>query len=181
MRSFLFLVGSTRAGGNTEILARAAARLLPKTDEQTWIRLTDHPLPPFEDTRHSTGYAAPQGNAKLLCDATLAATDLVLVCPVYWYSLPWPTKLYLDHWTAWMRIKDLGFKERLAGRTLHAVVVDSDEDPADGSSLPVIDTLRRTAEYMNMRWRGALVGHANKPGEISEDTAAIAAASEYFE
>src|SRR3954471_19437624 len=152
MRSFLFVVSSTRIGGNTETLARAAARTLSPEFEQTWIRLTDHPLPPFEDTRHSTGYAPPEGNAKLLCDATLAATDLVLVVPVYWYSFPTPLKLYLDHWSAWMRIPQLKFKETLAGRTLHGVVVDSDEDPADGSSLPVIDALRRTAEYMGMKW-----------------------------
>src|SRR5258706_10606450 len=103
VRSFLFVLGSTRLDGNSEGLARQAARALPATDEQRWLRLTDHPLPPFFDTRHATGFAAPEGNAKLVCEATLAATDLVIVTPVYWYSVAWPVKLYLDHWSAWMR------------------------------------------------------------------------------
>ena len=180
MRRFLFLNGSTREGGNTEQLARTAAQSLPPSDEQRWITLLDHPLPPFTDIRHSGTYGMPEGNAKMLCDATLAATDLVFVAPVYWYGVPWPMKLYLDHWSAWMRVPELQFKQTLAGRTLHAIVVDSDEDPSEGSSLPVIDSLRRTAVYMSMLWHGALLGHANRPGEIAKDYAALEAAAHYF-
>lgn len=179
-RRYLFLVGSTRRGGNTEHLARIAAHALPEDAEQHWLHLLDYPLPPFTDTRHSSGYAMPEGNARMLADATLAATDLVFVAPTYWYGLPWPLKHYLDHWSHWMRIPELQFKQTLAGRTLHAVIVDSDEDPADGSSLPVIDSLRRTAEYMAMQWHGVLLGHANRPGEIANDAAAISAAGVYF-
>ncbi len=180
MRRFLFLNGSTRENGNTEQLARIAARSLPADVEQHWLNLVDIPLPPFTDTRHSTGYAMPAGNALMLAERTLAATDLVFVAPTYWYGLPWPMKLYLDHWSHWMRIPELAFKQTLAGRPLHAVVVDSDDDPSEGSSLPVVDSLRRTAVYMSMYWHGALVGHANRPGEIEKDTAALAAARDYF-
>jgi multimeric flavodoxin WrbA len=183
-RRFLFLLGSTRLGGNSEALARRAAAALPAAVEQRWLRLVDHALPPFADTRHSSGYVPPEGNAKLLCDATLAATDLVIVTPVNWYSVSWPTKLYLDHWSAWMRIPALAFKETLAKQTLWGVVVDSDDvgtDVTTGSCAPTVDVLRRTAEYMSMRWHGALVGHANRPGEIDGDAAAIAAATRYFD
>lgn len=178
MRKFLFVIASTRSGGNSERLARQAATSLGDA-EQTWLRLIDHPLPPFFDTRHSTGYGAPEGNAKLLCDATLAATDLVIVTPVNWYSVSWPAKLYLDHWSAWMRIPELAFQKTLVGRSLWAIVVDSDDD-ASGTSAPTVDMLRRTAEYMHMGWRGALVGHANRPGEIEQDQTAWTAAERYF-
>jgi len=114
-----------------------------------------------------------------LCDATLAATDLVIVTPVNWYSVSWPTKLYLDHWSAWMRIPELAFAATLAGRRMWAVVVDSD-DEGGGSANPVIDTLARTAAYMEMSWQGVLLGHANRPGEIERDAAALAAAATYF-
>lgn len=179
VRSFLFVIASTREGGNSETLARRAAAALPATDTQTWLRLTDHPLEPFADTRHSTGYTAPTGNAKRLCDATLAATDLVIVSPVYWYSMPWPLALYLDHWSAWMRIPELAFLATMKGRALHAIVVDSD-DEAEGTAQPLVDALHRTARYMEMSWHGALVGHANRPGEIENDAAALAAAATYF-
>ena len=181
MPSYLFVLGSTRVDSNSERLARRAAQALPAGTDARWIRLIDHPLPPFADTRHAGGYSAPDGNARLLCEATLAATDLVLVTPVNWYSVSWPLKLYLDHWSAWMRRPELAFERTLAGRNLWAVVVDSDAaDDGEGSAVPVVDTLRRTAEYMTMNWRGALQGHANRPGEIEADTAAMQAATSYF-
>ncbi|HKE18443.1 MAG TPA: NAD(P)H-dependent oxidoreductase [Kofleriaceae bacterium] len=180
-RTFVFMLASTREGGNSELLARRAAAALPAGSEERWLRLTEHALPPFADTRHSTGYAAPEGNAKILCDATLAATDLVLVTPVNWYSVSWPAKLYLDSWSAWMRIPELGFRKALEGRSLWAVVVDSDP-PTGGedSAAPVIDVLRRTADYMGMRWRGALQGHGDRPGDIASDAAALSAAARFF-
>jgi hypothetical protein len=33
---------------------------------------------------------------------------------------------------------------------------------------------------MSMTWHGVLLGHANRPGEIANDAAAIAAAGVYF-
>ncbi|HJU84494.1 MAG TPA: NAD(P)H-dependent oxidoreductase [Holophagaceae bacterium] len=178
-RRFLFLLSSSRRDGNSEALARAAAAHLPEGAEARWIRLDEHPLPAFEDLRHGAGFSEPVGDARMLAEATLRATDLVFVLPVYWYSLPAPLKLYLDHWSAWMRVPSLRLKERLAGHSLWAVVVDSDLE-AEGAAAPVLDALRRTAGYMGMRWRGALLGHANRPGEILGDAAAQAHAADYF-
>jgi multimeric flavodoxin WrbA len=178
-RSFLFVLASTRADGNSERLARRAARQLPEGASARWLRLTELELPPFADTRHSTGYGSPQGPARELRDATLAATDLVLVTPVYWYGVAWPAKHYLDHWSAWMRDPQLAFKPAMAGKQLWAVIVDSDTDD-EGSSYPLLDQLRRTADYMDLKWRGALLGHANKPGEIEASDAAMRAAEGFF-
>ena len=178
-RRFLFVLGSTRRAGNSEQLARRAAQHLPAGATTRWLALIDHPLPPFFDTRHAEGYAAPDGHARVVCDATLAATDLVIVTPVNWYSVSWPVKLYLDHWSAWMRVPELRFAATLAGRRLWAVIVDSDEAD-EGSARPVVDALARTAAYAELTWAGALVGHANRPGEIERDVAALAAAASYF-
>lgn len=178
-QQFLFVLGSTRVDSNSERLARAAAASLPAQVTQQWARLIDDPLPPFFDTRHSTGYAAPDGAGRRWVDATLAATDLVVVTPVNWYSVSWPVKLYLDHMSGWMRVPSLSFTATMAGRSLWAVIVDSD-DEATGTAAPVIDALRRTADYLDMRWRGALLGHANRPGEVAGDHAALAAAATFF-
>ena len=178
-RRFLFVLGSTRVDGNSERLARAAAARLPPAVDQRWARLIDDPLPPFFDTRHSTGYAAPVGAGRRWVEATLAATDLVIVTPVNWYSVAWPVKLYLDHMSGWMRAPALAFAATMAGRSLWAVVVDADDEGA-GTAAPVVDALRRTAAYLDMRWRGALVGHGNRPGDVTADRAAQAAAETFF-
>jgi hypothetical protein len=62
---------------------------------------------------------------------------------------------------------------------LWAVVTDSDRED-EGSAQPVVDVLARTADFMSMHWRGALLGHANKPGEIAGEATALAAAQRYF-
>jgi NAD(P)H-dependent FMN reductase len=178
-RRVLFLLASGRLNGNSEALARRAAAHLPEGTETRWMRLSEHPLPPFEDTRHSTGYAEPGGSARLLADATLWATDLVFVTPVYWYSLPAPLKLYLDHWSGWMRVPSIKLREAMAGKRLYAILADSDQE-AEGSAEPVLDTLRRTADFMDMAWMGALQGHGSKPGEALQDPATLAAADAFF-
>jgi NAD(P)H-dependent FMN reductase len=178
-RRFLFLLASARLAGNSEWLAQQAALALAPTSSQQWLRLSEHPLTPFEDLRHSIGvYPAPTGHQKTLFEATLACTDLVLVAPVYWYSLPAAAKLYLDYWSAWMRVPGAGFLATMAGKNLSliAAVSGSDDDAA-----PSIGTLQRTARYCKMNWHGALLGNASKPGDIMQDHQAIANAKRFFQ
>src|SRR3954468_17937962 len=119
-RRFLFVLGSARADGNTELLARTAAEQLPGDVEQQWISLAEHRLPDFVDLRHDSDHVRPAADTatSLLLEATLAATDIVIASPLYWYSVSGLAKRYLDHWSAWLRTPGLDFKATLAGRTL---------------------------------------------------------------
>ena len=167
VRHFLFLIASGRENGNAEQLARIAAQGVPEGAVQTWLRLQDLPLPPFHDIRHSVGvYPKPAGNLKTLLEATLACTDLVMVAPLYWYSLPASLKLYLDHWSGLMRVPDLEFRQRMRGKTMW-VISSSSGDPEEAQ--PLFDTLRLSAEYMHMHWGGSILGSGSKPGEAVQD------------
>jgi multimeric flavodoxin WrbA len=179
-RDFLFLLASARTGGNTETLARRAAAALPADVEQGWLRMDDLPLPDFVDLRH-TGqgrHVDPAGNERLLLDATLAATDLVIASPLYWYSVSASVKRYLDYWSGWLHVPGLDFKARMHGKTLWGVTVLSEEpEQAD----PLVGTLRKSAEYLSMRWGGVLLGNGSRPGDVLKDTAALASAQGFFE
>jgi multimeric flavodoxin WrbA len=179
-RSFLFVLGSSRTDGNTEALARAAARQLPPGTAQRWLRLRDLPLAPIADHRHRSGYTYPEpvGNERLLLEATVEASDLVIASPLYWYSVSADTKLYLDHWSPWLRLPEVAFRKRMTGRTLWAITVTSHEEAEKAD--PLIGTLRNTAEYMGMRFGGALIGHGNRPGDIHEDVAALTKAKTFL-
>jgi NAD(P)H-dependent FMN reductase len=65
--NYLFLLGSTRAGGNTEALARLAAEQLPADVKQTWLRLSDLPIEPFKDIRHEGDGVYPHRKAMSGC------------------------------------------------------------------------------------------------------------------
>ncbi|HEY5761713.1 MAG TPA: NAD(P)H-dependent oxidoreductase [Rhodocyclaceae bacterium] len=180
MSHFLFLNASTREPGqvgNTETLARRAATALTPETIQTWHALASLDLPPFVDRRHTTGiYAMPEGDARMLLDATLAASDLVLVSPVYWYSVPSPLKHYLDQWSAWMRVPGLDFKARMAGKRLWVASTSGDRAKAQ----PMIDSYRLCAEFLSMKWQGVLWGKGGAPGAVLDDAEALAAADTFF-
>ncbi|MDL5203151.1 NAD(P)H-dependent oxidoreductase [Streptomyces sp. ALI-76-A] len=178
-RRFLFVLGSARREGNTELLARRAAEQLPADVEQQWIDLADHPLPDFEDLRHDSDHTRPtEGEVALLLDATLAATDIVIASPLYWYSVSAQTKRYLDHWSGWLRTPGLDFKDTLAGRTLWGVTALAHEEAEVAD--PLVGTLNHSAAYLGMRFGGVLLGNGSKPGDILNDTEALTRAKTFF-
>ncbi|MEV7345531.1 NAD(P)H-dependent oxidoreductase [Streptomyces sp. NPDC093544] len=178
-RHFLFLLGSSRSDGNTELLARKAAEQLPAEAEQRWLDLAEHPLPDFEDLRHDSDHLRPtEGSTGLLLDATLAATDIVIASPLYWYSVSASTKRYLDYWSGWLRTPGVDFKATMAGRTLWGVaaLAHEEQEVAD----PLIGTLNHSAAYMDMRFGGVLLGNGSKPGDVLSDSEALARAKTFF-
>ncbi|WP_369272795.1 flavodoxin family protein [Streptomyces sp. R11] len=178
-RRFLFVLGSSRQDGNTELLARRAAEQLPEGVEQQWIDLAAHPLPDFEDLRHDSDHVRPtQGNVALLLDATLAATDIVIASPLYWYSVSAHVKRYLDYWSGWLRTPGVDFKATMGGRTLWGVtaLAHEEQEVAD----PLVGTLSNSAAYMRMRFGGVLLGNGSKPGDVLNDAEALARAKTFF-
>lgn len=172
-RRYLFLLGSARANGNTEMLARRAAAALPKDTDQVWVNLRDLVLPAFEDLRHrgDGSYPRPGGDEGILVDATMGATDIVLVSPMYWYTVSTATKLYLDYWSGWLRVPGMNFKQVMTTKTLRAVVTYAGDR---AKTAPVVDTLRLCAEFFPMRWGGALIGNGSRPGDVLSDSDAMA-------
>ncbi|MEV6017925.1 NAD(P)H-dependent oxidoreductase [Streptomyces sp. NPDC051997] len=179
-RRFLFVLGSSRPGGNTETLARRAAEQLPADTEQRWLSLAEHRLPDFEDLRRDGEHVRPPAPspAATLLDASLAATDIVIASPLYWYSVSGQTKRYLDHWSGWLRTPGVDFKATLAGRTLWGVTALAHEEPEVAG--PLIGTLNHTAAYMGMRFGGVLLGNGSKPGDVLNDTGALTRAKTFF-
>jgi NAD(P)H-dependent FMN reductase len=179
-RHFLFIVSSARipgALGNTEWLAREAGRHLPAGATAAWTHLNGLDVADFEDRRHDVGsYPMPTGDTLRLLDATLEATDLVFVTPLYWYSFPNRLKRYLDHWSAWMRVDGLPFKERMKGKRVWAITTSGNREKTQ----PMFDSLRLCAQFLSMAWQPPLWGQGGAPGAVQQDTAAIAAAANYF-
>ncbi|MEV0218384.1 NAD(P)H-dependent oxidoreductase [Streptomyces sp. NPDC050704] len=178
-RHFLFLLGSSRNNGNTELLARKAAEQLPAGVTQRWLSLAEYPMPDFADLRHDSDHVRPAGDTTAtLLDATLAATDLVIASPLYWYSVSAHTKRYLDHWSGWLRTPGLDFKKTMAGRTLWGVTALAHEE--EEVAEPLVGTLNHSAAYMGMRFGGVLLGNGSKPGDVLTDSAALARAKTFF-
>jgi hypothetical protein len=137
------------------------------------------PLPDFQDGRHDTGSWITGENEETLREATLAATDIVIASPLYWYSLSAQTKRYLDYWSGWLTAPGSGFKEGMAGGRLWGVTVmaDDDERVADG----LVTALHHSAAYLRMGFGGVLFGNGSRPGQVRDDEQALIRAKTFFE
>ncbi|MFP2908530.1 flavodoxin family protein [Pyxidicoccus sp. 3LFB2] len=180
-RSVLFLLASARESGNAEQLARRAAEALPSGTVVEWLQLAQHLRQPFQDFRHEPGkgYPKPLPELLALAERTMAADELVIVSPIYWYHLTSTAQHYFEHWSWWMRLPELRFRERMRGKVLSLVTAHSSEED-DAVAQPPIQSLQLTAGYMGLRWRGALIGHGSAPGQVLTDTRALDAAREFL-
>lgn len=174
---FLFLMSGGRPNGNSAQLAWAAADALPDAVRQDWIDLTTPALPPFRDLR-GEDVPPPDGRLAEIARALRAASDIVIVAPIYWHALPAPAKLLLDHWSNWLKVPSLDFATTLKGKGLWLITTRADPEP--GIVSPVEAMLRPTARFLGMDWRGALHGIGDRPGEVTQDKAAMERAARFF-
>ena len=176
MTRFLFLCSSARPKGNARLLAEGAASVLPAQVPQDWIDLASLALPAFHDRRPAgTG---PEGALADVWQAMLAATDLVFVAPVYWYTLPAPAKLLLDHWSGWLDAPDMAFAAQMRGKRMWLVTARADPDPTVTD--PMVATLQRSATWLGMEWGGALHGIGDAAGDVLTDAQALSRAATFF-
>ena len=176
-RRFLVLLASARRNGNTETLTHKA---LDQIDaEQRWISLLDVPVPDYRDVRHTPDrYSVPTEHEQTLLDATIWATDIVIASPLYMYSVSADAKRYLDFWSGWGYVPEVDFTRQMGEKTLWGVSVLSEDDHS--VAIPLVDTLRLSAEWQKMRFAGVLLGIGNRPGEVLSDERALREAETYF-
>ena len=165
-RRFLIYTCSCRPRGNAWQLARRAARALP-ADHVEWIDLATADVPPFADLRPVAPPLSPPLEA--LWSQTARATDLVFATPIYWYALPAPAKLWLDHWSGFLDHPDLNFAQTMRGKSLWLMTTRADPDP--GVARPIEEALRQTARWLGMEWGGALHAIADGVDEVQTSTA----------
>ncbi|MFE6223549.1 flavodoxin family protein [Streptomyces sp. NPDC057854] len=178
-RSFLFVLGSSRSDGNSEILAREAAAHLPAGTRQRWVDLNALDLPDFQDGRHESAGHEPGEVERELLRATVEATDVVIVSPLYWYTLSAQTKRYLDYWSGWLNMPGSDFKERMAGRTLWGVTAMAHDEHVVADGLTT--ALHNSAAYMRMLFGGVLLGTGSRPGRVRADEQALIRAKTFFQ
>jgi multimeric flavodoxin WrbA len=176
MRQLLFLCSSARPRGNARLLAERAALALPAGVRQDWIDLTALPLPAFHDIRPAG--QPPSAALVPIWQAMLPASDIVLVAPIYWYALPAPAKLLLDHWSGWLDAPGMAFADTMRGKRLWLITARADPDPTVAA--PVEAMLHRSATWLGMVWGGALHGIGDRVGDILADAEALSHADRFF-
>lgn len=75
-----------------------------------------------------------------------------------------------------MRVPDVDFKPRMAGKRLWVVTTSGDRAKAE----PMFESYRLCAGFMAMQFAGALWGKGGPPGAVNADTQAHEEADRFF-
>ncbi|MNC51326.1 putative NAD(P)H-dependent FMN-containing oxidoreductase YwqN [compost metagenome] len=163
------IYGSTRTGGNTELLANHAVEGL----EADRIFLKDYRIEPIEDMRHAeTGFADRGDDYNALIDRVLEQDILLFATPVYWYGMSGLMKNFVDRWSQTLRDENRpDFREQMKRKTAYVVAVGGDQPLIKG--LPLVLQFQHIFDFFGTRYGGYILGEGNRPGTVLNDREAM--------
>ncbi|WP_096186522.1 flavodoxin family protein [Evansella halocellulosilytica] len=170
--SIAVIYGSSREGGNTELLTKTALQGLDYEE----IILRDETIIPVKDGRHEDqGFSEVDDNYDALISRMINHDILVFATPIYWFSMSGTMKTFIDRWSQTMRDeKHPEFKEKMAGKQAYVIAVGGDTPLLKG--LPLIQQFQLIFQFIGTTFSGYIIGKGNRPGEVLQDQQAMAAA-----
>lgn len=167
----LVLNGSGRQGGNTQQLTEVALAGLPYTQ----IDLREKRIIPIMDQRHAVGGFGPvDDDYEEVISEVLKSDILFFATPVYWYGISGSLKNLVDRWSQSLRDSRYDFKQLMGEKQAYVITVGGDQPRI--KALPMIQQLQYTFDFVGMKFSGYLIGQGSKPGDIVNDTLALAEA-----
>ncbi|MGE7111711.1 flavodoxin family protein [Lysinibacillus sp. NPDC047702] len=165
-------IGSSRTASNSEQLADYVLADIPHQK----IDLKNVMIKPIHDLRHNdNGFQFVDDDYDQIIQAFLTSDIVIFVTPIYWYSMSGIMKNMIDRLSH--AIRDERFpqlKEKL--QTTEAIVLAVGGDDPYIKGLPMIQQFQYIFEFLQMPFFSYIIGNGNKPGEISNDTQALAQA-----
>jgi multimeric flavodoxin WrbA len=167
------LIGSSRDGGNSEQLTNLVLKDIPYKK----LYLKDLHIKPIHDLRHAReGFQKVEDDYDMVIEELENSDMIVFATPIYWYSMSGIMKNMIDRLS--QAIRDNRYpklKERLKHIKTIAVIVGGDEPRVKG--LPLIQQFQYTFEFLDMSFWSYIIGEANRPGEIMNDSIALSHAA----
>ncbi|WP_431802577.1 flavodoxin family protein [Halobacillus andaensis] len=170
--STIVIHGSTRENGNTEYLAKQA---VPEKNT-THIYLRNHQIEVIKDERHSeNGFKKIDDDHHAIIDQMLAHDVIIFATPVYWYSMSGLMKNFVDRFSQVVREPGYEtFKEDLQQKEVYVIAVGGDNPKIKG--MPLIQQFQYILQFFGSSLNGYLLAKAGKPGEIKNNSTALAEA-----
>ena len=166
-------VGSTRKGGNSELLADFVLQDI----EHQKVYIKDLHIRPIEDLRHTeNGFHAVKDDYDQVVEVLEKNDVVIFSTPIYWYSMSGVMKMMIDRLSQAIRDDRYpNLKEHLKKIRVIVVIVGGDEPRTKG--LPLIQQFQYTFEFLDMSFWSYIRGEANRLGEIVQDSFALAQAT----
>ena len=167
------LVGSSRKGGNSELLADFIVQGI----EHEKVYIKDLDIRTIEDLRHTrNGFQEIKDDYDKLIEVIMKSDVLIFATPIYWYSMSGLMKNMIDRFSQAIRDNRYpNLKEHLKTMRAIVVVVGGDEPRIKG--LPLLQQFQYIFEFLNMSFSSYIIGEANQPKEILKDCRALSHAA----
>jgi multimeric flavodoxin WrbA len=163
----LALYGSSRIG-NSDFLTDSVLEGI----ECTKIYLREKNILPIDDGRHSDQGFLPVSDD---CDEVIAEMlqhDIVIFAtPIYWYGMSGIMKNFVDRWSQFLRDSRYNFKQDMIGKQGYVLITGGDLPRVKG--LPLIQQFQYIFDFVEMSFKGYIIGEGNKPDDIKTDKAAL--------
>jgi multimeric flavodoxin WrbA len=166
--SVLILAGSSRADSNSKALAERVVEGIP----HTLVELRTLTIQPIDDKRHTPeGFQPVPDDYDKVVEEMLKHEILLFATPLYWYGMSGHMKNFIDRWSQSLRDPRFSFKETMKGKKAYVIITGGDNPRLKG--LPLVQQFQYIFEFMNITFAGYLLGEANKPGDIWNDTVSL--------
>ncbi|RPJ96368.1 flavodoxin family protein [Rummeliibacillus sp. TYF005] len=166
------LVGSSRKGGNSELLTD----LVVQDIEHEKVYIKDLNILPIEDLRHTKqGFETVNDDYDQLIEVIEKSDVVIFATPIYWYSMSGIMKNMIDRLSQAIRDERYpNLKEHL--KTIRTIVVAVGGDEPRIKGMPLIQQFQYIFEFLNMPFLSYIIGEANRPGDILKDKRALSEA-----
>ncbi|KIL46822.1 flavodoxin family protein [Jeotgalibacillus campisalis] len=175
--SLLIISGSSRDNGNTEILAKEAAKYFD--GDVDWIYLRKQTIHQITDQRHTeNGFTPVEDDHAGLIKKMVQADTILFATPVYWYGMSGYMKTFVDRWSQALRDPDLDFKQKMQKKPVYVLICGGDRVSVKG--IPLILQFQLICEFMNMDFKNYFIGEAKKPGDMLKEQNQLAQMKHFF-
>lgn len=151
----IVIFGSSRSDGNT----KAAVEAVINQREVEIVDLAEKNISYYDYQNRNQ-----DDDFLKIAEKMVQAQVIIFATPVYWYSMSAQLKTFFDRFSDLITIrKDLG--RALKGKICYAITTGADVEIPAG----LLESLQRTAEYLDMDFKGAFYYKAENGKEMSQE------------
>lgn len=163
------LLGSSRRAGNTEYLVE---RVLEGVEYKS-VYLLDKKMNPIKDKRHTQeGFSDVHDDYEDLFIEFLKQDIIFFATPLYWFGMSGQMKIFFDRWSQYLRNERFDFKKEVCKKQAYVIVTGENPDPKT-AALPLIQQFNYIFNYVGIEFVDYIIGKANQPGDILDDSFAL--------
>jgi multimeric flavodoxin WrbA len=169
----LGILGSPRAGGNSDILLeQALAGVKDAGGEVEKIVLSKKKISGCLDCTkcNETGVCAIKDDMLEIHKKILEADALIHSVPVYFWAMTAQMKAYLDRWCAffdaeWQLHK--AYRPKMKGKRIGLITVCGDPDVSTAD--PIVHSFKNTCQFAGLNLMGMVQASASTKGEVAKN------------